>query len=86
MVLEIVILSVMILLIIGFAVVVKVKGDSTYEQDRKELERLEKEFDAVDDDMNDVIREEAELNRLVASVGKRSRCNQVVIHRRSFKV
>lgn len=61
-------LAVMILLIIGFAVFVKVKGDSTYEQDKKELERLEKEFDAVHDDMNDVLREDANLQNTIASI------------------
>lgn len=65
---EIVILAVMLLLLIGFTVYVKVKGDSTYEQDRIELTKLEKEFDAVDDDMKDVLTEDVNLQHSVASL------------------
>lgn len=65
---EIVILVVMLVLLVAFAVYVKVKGDSTYEQDRIELDKLEKEFDAVDEDMKDVLVEDTNLQHAVAAV------------------
>jgi hypothetical protein len=67
-ILEICILCTILLLLAGFFVVVKLKGDSSYEQATMEISRLEKELDGVDKDMEDVVREEDKIQNVIASI------------------